>query len=126
MKKWVVGMALVVCGCGGNNLVGTWKGSVSGWDVTLNVKDQVSSTIVAMTGTISTNKPTCFNNAPLSGTLAETTVDFGAVGSGSESSTTVIQIDGEYDGDEITGFFDVTSVTDACDVARTPITLTRQ
>ncbi|MCY1076795.1 hypothetical protein [Archangium lansingense] len=126
MKKWVACMAIAVCGCGGNNLVGTWKGSVTGWDVTVNVKEQVSSSVVVMTGVLSTNKATCFNNATLSGSLAETSVKFGAVGSGSQSSDTVIQIDGEYDGDEIKGYFEAVSITNACNQARTPITLTRQ
>lgn len=126
MKKWVVGMALVVCGCGGNNLVGTWKGSASGWDVTVNVKEQYSSSIVAVTGVLSTNKATCFNNGTLAGTLAETSVEFGGSGSGSESSNTIIQIDGEYDGEKITGYFQAASSATACNVARTPVTLTRQ
>ncbi|QRN97199.1 hypothetical protein JRI60_51065 [Archangium violaceum] len=127
MKKWIVCLAFAICGCGGNNLVGTWKGSANGWDVTVKVNDQVSGTFEAVSGLISTNKANCFTNAPMSGTIAETTVELVSVGSGSASSSTGIQIQGEFDGDKITGFFAVSAHPDSgCAQERSAMTLTRQ
>ncbi|HYO59151.1 hypothetical protein [Archangium sp.] len=127
MKKWIVCMALAVCGCGGDNLVGTWKGSVPGWNVTVKVdRQQQSDAMGVVTGVISTDKAACFTNAIMSGTIAETTVDLGSAGSGSASSSTLIRIQGEFDGDKITGYFNVISTDSGCDQDRIPMTLTRQ
>lgn len=127
MKKWIVCMALAVCGCGGDSFLGTWKGSVSGWDVTVKVDKQqvVSSSSGAVSGLVSTNKAACFTNAIMHGTIAETTVDIGSVGSGSASSGTIIKIQGEFIGDTLLGFFTAVSANSECSVDRSPITLTR-
>jgi hypothetical protein len=130
MKKWLLGLALAVCGCGGSDddVVGTWKGDFSGWSVTAEVQQAVESAgTIYLSGTLNTNKSACFNNGVLSGTLVNnSSLSFSSVASGSASSSTVIQINGELSGETLTGYIEVTSATAECNVARTAITLTLQ
>lgn len=129
MKKWIVYMALAVCGCGANNIVGTWTGSVPGWNVTVNVDTQEESgTTGDVLGVISTDNAACFTNGLMTGSIAKTTVNLASSGSGSTSSATIITIQGEFDGDKITGYFTAVSADSGsgCSQDRIPMTLTRQ
>ncbi|MET0403121.1 MAG: hypothetical protein ABW123_11995 [Cystobacter sp.] len=126
MKKMSLGLALVLCGCGGNSLDGKWKGTVSGWEMTLEAQEVAeSSGTTAFTGTASTNKPACFNNGALTGTLVKTSASLIATGSGSASSTTFLKVDGEVSGGTLTGFVEVIGDGE-CSVPRSAVTFTKQ
>jgi hypothetical protein len=128
-----LGFVLLMC-CGGSDaggddgetLIGTWVGSAGGYDVTAKIDVQVANgSVIAVQGVVSTNRPTCFTNAILAGSRSLTSVELIGSGSGSVSTQTVVRLRGEVSGDEITGFLEVTSLTDDCHVDSTPIVLHR-
>ncbi|HYO53007.1 hypothetical protein [Archangium sp.] len=136
MKKWIACMALAMCGCGYDNFVGTWRGSVSGWDVTVRVDRQSDSaysyshSYAAVSGQISTDNSLCFTSAPMSGALYnnkdKTDVDIMSTGSGSNgAANTSIRIEGDFIGNTFLGFFTADSNYSGCKTARIPITLKR-
>ncbi|ATB30751.1 hypothetical protein [Melittangium boletus] len=130
MKNWslCLGLALALCGCGGDGVSGTWKGDLSGWAITAEVTQTTESAgTLYLSGTLSTNKPACFNNGTLSGTFVNnSSLSFISSASGSASSTTILKIDGEVSGETLTGYFESTSLSSECNVERTAIKLTRQ
>ncbi|WNG43356.1 hypothetical protein F0U60_04040 [Archangium minus] len=130
MYKWIPCLALAVIGCGGGSgLEGTWKGDAAGWSVTVVLNESVEQNGTAVySGTVSSNKSTCFNNGTAVGTLVnESSATVSSSASGSASSTTILEITGEVSGDKLTGYLEaVSSNTAECDLDRTAITLTRQ
>ena len=127
MNKWILCLALAVSGCGGSNaLGGTWKGEASGWSVTVVLNQSIEQNGTSYyTGTVSTNKPACFTNGTASATLVNnSSATVATSGSGSASSTTIIQITGEVSGNKLAGYIEAIGDAAECRLERTAITLT--
>lgn len=120
---------LVGCSDGGGDdgkLLGAWTGTAAGYTVTADVEAEYANAgTTSLQGVMSTDRPTCFTNAMLAGTLSRTSVDLVASGSGTESGTTIVRIRGELAGDTITAQLDVTTASAACAVTAMPVVLTR-
>jgi hypothetical protein len=130
MSKTFALVLLVACSDGGGGddgkLVGTWTGTAAGYTVTADVEAEYTNAgTTSVQGVMSTNRPTCFTNALLAGTLSLTSVDLVASGSGTASGTTIVRIRGELAGDTITAQLDVTTTTAECSVATTAVVLMR-
>jgi hypothetical protein len=129
MSRWFGSIAmLVACRDGGDDgkLIGTWTGSAAGFAVTADVQAEYPNAgTFSLQGVMSTDRPACFTNAMLAGTLSATSVDLLASGSGTASGTTIVRIRGELAGDTITAQLDVTTALAACSATAVPIVLTR-
>ncbi|HEX8539669.1 MAG TPA: hypothetical protein VF664_19555 [Cystobacter sp.] len=147
MKNWILCLALAVSGCagggsggggnadagggggggGGNNnaYTGTWKGDVSGWSITLVVKDATEAGgSYYITGTSSTNKASCFSTGDLSGTI---TPNAGAtLIAQSDNGDTTINIQGPVANGKITAKVEAQGETADCTFQSTSATFTRQ
>jgi hypothetical protein len=119
---------LVACDDGGDasKLVGTWTGTAAGYAVTADVQAEYPNAgTFSLQGVMSTDRPACFTNAMLAGTLAATSVDLLASGNGTASGTTIVRIRGELAGDTITAQLDVTTALAECSVTAAPVVLMR-
>lgn len=132
MLKLSLVMLLGACSSGGDGdepsgkLVGAWTGSAAGYLVTADVEAEYASAgTVSVQGIMSTDRPACFTNATLAGSLSLTSVELIASGNGMESGTTVVRIRGELAGDRIDGKLEVSTLSDDCAVAALPIVLMR-
>lgn len=131
MNKWIFCVALAVSACGGSSddaLDGTWKGEAAGWSVTVVLDQSVEQAGTSyFSGTVSTNKPTCFTNGTATASLVNgSSATILSTASGSASSTTGFQLTGEVSGKKLTGYLETISSTAECNLDRTAITLTRQ
>jgi hypothetical protein len=145
MKNWILCLALAVSGCdnnggGGNNTpdaggggggntspyAGTWKGDVSGWSVSLVVKEVTEAGGTSyITGTATSNKASCLGTGTLSGTISANS-NATLVATSSGGGDTTLTIEGPVSGGKITGFFEAQGETADCTVTRTAATFTRQ
>ena len=131
MKHHVLVLAMLMA-CGGGDdgddgrLLGTWTGTAGGYAVTADVEaEYANGGSLSLQGIMSTDRPACFTNAMLAGTLSLTSVDLLASGSGSSSGTSIVRIRGEVMGNTITGQLDVTSASNDCHISAVPIVLVR-
>jgi riboflavin synthase alpha subunit len=106
-------------------ILGTWSGSAAGFTVTAEVQSEFSNgDAISVMGIMSTDRSACFTNATMAGTLARTSVDLIARGTGTLSTDTFVRVTGELAGDTISGRLDVTATPTEC-VAAGPIVLSR-
>jgi hypothetical protein len=110
------------CGGGGSGLEGTWRGTAQGMSVEVKVDRDYGT---AFGGTVSLGNARCFNNGPLSGVVAETSVQLASSGFGSASDHTVLQVNAERSGETLTGTLSMVGETPECNVDKAPLTLTR-
>lgn len=124
------------CGSGGTpsqtGFAGKWRGVVSGGllgsDLVVNAElTPAGAGDLILMGSMSTNAPTCFNNAPATAVVSKTSLtSLSGTGSGTSTQSALVTISGELTGDKITGLFRMISVDDVCNIPMTGITLDRQ
>lgn len=128
MKRVALAALLMMAGCGSEagtasgGLIGQWKAVVAGLNLTLTIEQAEGEQFL---GQMSTTKSACFNSGQAAGSVTNASFTVLAMGAGSASINTIIQISGQQSGNTVTGLFEMTSAGDACVVSPTPVTLTR-
>jgi hypothetical protein len=128
MTKMVLGLCLLLTACGGgsDSLEGTWTGTTGSLTVTFSVNTVLENAgSKVLQGTATTNTPRCFANGSLGGQLTNTSLQFLASGSGTESQISSIVLSGEVSGDTITGLITLTATPADCALNSAAIVLVR-
>ena len=141
-------LALAVAGCGSNSnnnggtpdsgsgggggsgnsgpYVGTWTADVSGWSVTMVIKEaNVVNGTTYPTGTIGTNKPDCFSSGTVEGNISPSS-QVTLLGSISGDADSELDIVGKVSGNTITGTFAAKGKIASCNLSETAVTFTRK
>jgi hypothetical protein len=134
-KKLLPWLVIGAAGCGGDDeassgaLVGTWRGDLPGMTMTIEIKNQLRdlSGAEAVVGILSSSHKKCLSNAPVSGTLTKSTVQLVAIGSGTASQSTAVELSGELADGRITGLVTIEGDEDVegCEIIEAPIRLAR-